>query len=313
MDLLKFRKQIRRYLKGTANETEKAVIEAWYKSYQTENEKQLPEAERERIKNNIRAGIQTALQQQRSRMWYAYRVAASVLLISGVGLAAYFVVRNKPTAPENFTTIQTKAGEVRQVTLPDSSVIWLNAASRVRIPASFTDTMRQVYLDEGEAFFKVKHDAHKPFRVNASVLKVQVLGTSFNISAYKAMPFIKISVATGKVSVSKGNKVLSVLTPGRQVTYLPAKDTYTNQEINIENSQSWKDGNTSLNQAGFDELALVYKNLFGINLQAGNAQAKAYRFTIRIKQNIPPTETLKAISQLHNTHFRKEGNTVILY
>jgi transmembrane sensor len=313
MDLLKFRKQLGRYLKGTANETEKAVIEAWYKSYQTENETQLPEADRERIKNNIRAGIQTALKQQRGRLWYAYRVAASIFLISGVGVAAYFAIRNKPSATETFTTIQTKAGEVRQITLPDSSVIWLNAASRVRVPASFTGSIRQVYLDEGEAFFKVKHNADKPFRVNASVLKVQVLGTSFNISAYRQMPFVKISVATGKVSVSRGSKVLSVLTPGQQVTYLPAKDTYGNQVIDIDNAQSWKDGNTSLNQAGFDELALVYKNLFGINLQAGSARAKAYRFTIRIKQNLPPDETLKAISQLHNTHFRKEGNTVTLY
>ncbi|MDB5150813.1 MAG: hypothetical protein JWQ57_4833 [Mucilaginibacter sp.] len=313
MDIRKFRKQLRRYLKGTANETENAIVEAWYKSYQTENNRQLPQDERERIKNNIQAGIKAAIEQHRSRSWHVYRIAASLLLVSGLSLAAYFVAHNKQSASETFTTIQTHAGEVRQVTLPDSSVIWVNAASRLRVPASFNDTLRQVYLDEGEAFFKVKHDAAKPFRVNTSVLKVQVLGTSFNISAYKQMPFIKVAVATGKVSVSHDGKTLSVLTPGQQVTYLPAKDTYSNELINIENSQSWKDGNTSLNQAGFDELALVYKNLFGINLHAGNAQAKAYRFTIRIKQNIPPYETLKAISQLHNTHFRKEGHEVTLY
>ncbi|WP_121811630.1 FecR family protein [Mucilaginibacter kameinonensis] len=313
MDIYKFRKQLRRYLKGTANETENAIVEAWYKSYQNESNQQLPQEERERIKNNIHAGIKAAIAQQRNRSWYVYRIAASVLLVSGLSLAAYFVIRNKLPQNQTFTIIQTHAGEVRQITLPDSSVIWVNAASRIRVPASFNEDIRQVYLDEGEAFFKVKHDATKPFRVNAAVLKVQVLGTSFNISAYKQMPFIKVVVATGKVSVSHGDKTLSVLTPGQQLTYLPAKDTYSNEQVNIENSQSWKDGNTSLNQAGFDELALVYKNLFNINLHAGNARAKGYRFTIRIKQNIPPDETLKAISQLHNTHFRKEGHEVTLY
>jgi transmembrane sensor len=63
----------------------------------------------------------------------------------------------------------------------------------------------------------------------------------------------------------------------------------------------------------FEELAVVFKNLYGLSLRAGNKKVYSYSFNLRIKRNLPALETLKLISQMHNTHFKKEGDEVILY
>lgn len=314
MDINKFKAKLTRYLKGTANETETAVVEAWYRSYKPDEEKELNAADLERIRNAIHTRIEIKAERNAKASFKVfYRVAASVLLVSGLLALMYYAINQKP-APETYTVLQTRPGEVKQLILPDSSVIWVNAASRMRIPSSFNEgKLRELYLDEGEAFFKVKHDTARPFRVKASGLRVQVLGTSFNINAYHKLPFVKVAVATGKVAVSQKNKLLSMLTPGQELTFLLKNNTHTQKKINIAQNQSWKDGDTYLEQASFDELALTCKNLFGIKLKAATPQVSAYQFTIRLHRSLPANETLKAISLMHNTHFRKEGDVVILY
>jgi len=314
MELRKFIKQLRRYQKGTTNETEKAIIEAWYDSYEAENEKQaLSAEERERVRNAIHANIRESVHKPTPSLWFNYRIAASILLLCSLSSLVYFLLRPAAPAQETYTTLRTVNGEVRKLILPDSSVIWLNAQSQVRIPSNFDKNIRQVYLDEGEAFFEVKHNTHKPFRVVTALLQVQVLGTSFNINAYHSLPHVKITVLTGKIGVSNGTKLLSFLTPGHELSYLTNKGTFEQQEVDANQSQSWKDGDIYLNRVKFEELSLVFKNLYGLTLKAGNQRVHDYLFSLRIKRNIPASETLKLISAIHNAHFRKEGTNVIIY
>jgi len=313
MDIRKFRNQLARYLKGTSNETETAIIEAWYKSYQNERSEQLTDHSRQQIKQAMQQRIGKAVHSSPVIDRSIYRIAASILLVSGLGLLAYQF--SKPTAilKITFITIQTRAGQVKQFVLPDSSVIWINAASKVRVPSTFNDAVRQVYLDEGEAFFEVKHNRLKPFKVTTVPLQVQVMGTSFNIKAYKALPQLNVTVSTGKVGVSQGSKLLTFLTPGSQLSYSRSNGLFTQKTVTALESQSWKDGDTYLNHVKFEELSLVFKNMYAINLKAGSKRVHDYLFTLRIKRNLEATETLKLISLMHNAHFRKEGNEVVLY
>jgi ferric-dicitrate binding protein FerR (iron transport regulator) len=314
MELRKFIKQLGRYLKGTTNETEKAIIDAWYDSYGAESEKySLPADERERVRNAMRARISESINKSAPPLWFNYRIAASVLLLCCSSVLVYFLLRPAAPVQETYTTLQTRSGEIRRVTLPDGSGIWLNAQSRIRIPSNFDKAVRQVYLDEGEAFFEVKHNTHKLFRVITAPLQVQVLGTSFNINAYHGLPHVKITVVTGKVGISRGAKLLSFLTPGQELSYLTDRGTFEQKRVDASQSQSWKDGDTYLNRVKFEELSLIFKNLYGLKLKAGNKRVHDYLFTLRIKRNTPATETLKLISAIHNAHFRKEGTDVIIY
>ncbi len=312
MDIYNFKKKLERYLKGSANETESALIEAWYKSYEVDEVRQIHDGDKASVKNSIKQKIHASLiNEAKIKRINFYRVAASLLFIAGISILFY---RNRQiNTAEAYITIQTKPGEMRQLVLPDSSVIWVNALTRVRIPEKFNNQVRNVFLDEGEAFFDVKHNALKPFKVNTPTLQVQVLGTSFNINAYKALNRTTVGVATGRVGVSAGNKTLSFLTPGKQLVFNNQTKAFANSSIDTKNLKNWQSNNIRLKQASFNELALIIKNLYGIELSAATPAVAKYQFTLRLERGTPLNDALKIISTIHNTHFRKEGNKVVLY
>jgi transmembrane sensor len=314
MDVYKFRKKLARYLRGRSNETETALIEALYRSYAV-NEQDLGESESERIRQSVYGKVKAVVFKQSIIRLPLFRIAASLVIALSVSLLIWCIsYRHKREFEQpHYYTIQTGTNDVKQVTLPDSSVIWLNAASRLRVPESFKGDLREVDLLDGEAFFDVKRNPQRPFRVNVAGLKVAVLGTSFNISAYQHLKNIKVAVATGEVGVTKGTRVLATLLPNQQLVYDRAAAGYSLQTVDAGHSQSWKQGDTYLTEAGFEELALAIKNIYGLSLKAGNGKVNDYLFSLRIQRGLPEDQVLKVISQIHNTHFRKEGNTVILY
>lgn len=311
MDKHKFRELLKRYQDGTANETERALVEAWYESYPQNNRFSLSD----NIKTNLLSRIGSVIQPpvvQPKKLWLPYlRIAASVLLVAAIGLISYLHLSKKETIV--YTTLQTHAGQIKRLVLPDSSVLWVNASTIVRYPQQFDEKRREIFLDNGEAFFEVVHDAKKPFVVHAQKVNVQVLGTSFNISAYQNLPSIKVMVATGKVGVTQNNKTLALLTPGQELSFDRKAGTSDTHVVDINDIQSWKSGYVDLKQATFAELATVVKNQLGIRLKAGNDKVSGYRFTIRIKQNLPADQTLQLINQIHGTHYRTEGDEIIIY
>lgn len=311
MDIYKFKKLLKRYRNGAANETERALVEAWYDSYQPDNDSQVSDL----IKNKIFTQVDQATHAHvlaYPASWKLYlKIAAILLAFFSVGLIAYLKLADNEKIV--FLTLQTRAGEIKKITLPDSSVLWVNASTQVRYPQQFKNNLREIYLDNGEAFFEVKHDPHNPFLVHTSHLNVQVLGTSFNISAYKNFPNIKVIVATGKVGITKNGKTLAMLTPGNQIIFDKASGQSSVTNTDVAQTQNWKKGYTDLSQATFDELARVVKNQLGIQIKAGDHKVGAYKFTLRIRQNSPFEQTLQTINQIHNTHYRKEGDSIIIY
>ncbi|WP_353196530.1 FecR domain-containing protein [Parapedobacter defluvii] len=99
----------------------------------------------------------------------------------------------------------TPKGGTYQVTLPDGTRVWLNAASTLRYPSRFSDTERLVELT-GEAYFSVTRDSKRSFKVVSAGQKVEVLGTEFNVSAYSDDPETKTTLVEGKVRLYLANE-----------------------------------------------------------------------------------------------------------
>ncbi|MCR8558880.1 FecR family protein [Mucilaginibacter sp. BJC16-A38] len=310
MDIYKFRKRLTRYLKGESNETENAIIEAWYKSYEQE-EQPLSEAEEERIRLAIHNKVKSATSKSTIIMLPIFRMAATLVFIAGIAAIIWYLRAGK-NEKADYYTVQTGTNEIKQLTLSDSSIIWVNSATRIRVPVLFKGDLREIDLQEGEAFFNVKRNP-QPFIVHTGGINVQVLGTSFNIQSYKKLKSIKVTVATGKVGVTKGKQTLAMLLPGEQEYYNTITGKGQQVNVNTNQAQSWKEGSTYLKEANFEELALCIKNIYGLSLKAASSRISAYRFTLQVQHNVPAREVLKVIGQLHNTHFRKEGNEVTLY
>jgi ferric-dicitrate binding protein FerR (iron transport regulator) len=113
-----------------------------------------------------------------------------------------------------YNTLSTERGETYATVLSDGTRIWLNAASSVRFPVAFAGNERKVEIS-GEAYFEVAKDASKPFKVLVDGLEVQVLGTHFNLNAYRDEKTIKTTLLEGSIRLTKDSES-SVLLPGQQ-------------------------------------------------------------------------------------------------
>ena len=129
------------------------------------------------------------------------------------GQLSYNSLNEKP-GKVLYNTISTPRGGQYQVVLADGSKVWLNAASSLRFPTSFTGKEREIALT-GEGYFEVAHNAAKPFKVAVNGIEVQVLGTHFNINAYDDEATIKTTLLEGSVKVGKGS-ASKMIRPGEQ-------------------------------------------------------------------------------------------------
>lgn len=138
------------------------------------------------------------LARERARRRSAGPRSRPLVLGLGLGLAAAMVALTILPLRDVYAT---GAGEVRTVTLDDGSTVWLNGDSRLRV--DFTAPIRRVVLERGEAFFKVAHDANRPFVVEAEPERITVTGTEFNVR--RAPASVEVAVSEGHVKVDSTN------------------------------------------------------------------------------------------------------------
>ncbi|NIG54599.1 FecR family protein [Chitinophaga sp. Cy-1792] len=138
----------------------------------------------------------------------------------------------------SFNTLLVPYAHTAELTLSDGTHVWLNAGSRLVYPPAFDKTERSVVL-EGEGYFEVSKDAARPFYVYAGDSKVKVLGTSFNISAYKDDQQQQFVLCTGSISVETGTHA-SLLKPGQMAVVTDGIQQEAGM-VSTEMYTAWKD------------------------------------------------------------------------
>ncbi len=127
--------------------------------------------------------------------------AALLILAMTLGFTARSFFRHEQErVASSMIRYSVPMGSRSHIELPDGSQVWLNSGSTLRCPANFSATKREVFLS-GEAFFEVEHNAKRPFMVNTDLIRIDVLGTAFNVKAYPDEDIIETSVRSGKVKV----------------------------------------------------------------------------------------------------------------
>jgi transmembrane sensor len=174
-------------------------------------------------------------------------VACLLILFSGLAiLYQYKSPAQKQAARAAELTYYTAHGKTQKLSLQDGTEIWMNAGTTIRISSGFSSSkLRQVYLDQGEAFFKVRRDTLRPFSIATKNMLTTVLGTSFNIKAYPDEQIYQVAVSTGKVKVAKKeNSQLNILTTGlvrgQVLTYHISSRKAEIDTRNTEMISNWK-------------------------------------------------------------------------
>ncbi|RBL89571.1 FecR family protein [Chitinophaga flava] len=145
-----------------------------------------------------------------------------------------------PTGRTIYNTMQTPHGCMYQLTLPDGSRVWLNAASSIRYPTTFPANSRQVAVT-GEAYFDIAKDEHKPFTVTANDIQIQVLGTAFNIMAYPDENTLQATLVQGAININT-SKTRQLLQPGEQASIGHTSGQLSISRPNLDEVLSWKNG-----------------------------------------------------------------------
>ena len=209
-----------------------------------------------------------------SKKWLS--VAAVVLIAMGISYTLFDI--NPPVEPPTVavSTIEkvNSSGHRSKIVMRDGTKIFLNAESKI----SYSDEkygveLREIYL-EGEAYFEVAKNADVPFIVKTKKLSTTALGTAFNIRAFNDESSSQISLAEGKVKVSKidGNNSNS----NENIFLLPDEEVQLNQDnlikrkFNTDKVLSWKDGIIYFNETDFTDAVRVLERWYNVKFELNN-------------------------------------------
>lgn len=208
-----------------------------------------------------------------------------------------------------YNTIITPRGGQYQLLLPDGSKVWLNAASALRFPASFTGAERVVELT-GEGYFEVAHTSTAaPFKVKVNDAMVEVLGTHFNINAYPDEKNMHTTLLEGAVKVTRG-KQSGLLKPGEDAALSNTGDVLNISEADTESAVAWKNGIFSFHG---DDVPTVMRQLsrwYNVEVSYEGAVPQ-HRFEGRIWRSYTLAQTL-AVLQATDIHFRIENRKLVV-
>ena len=160
------------------------------------------------------------------------QIAASILLLFASGLTILYYIQHQElqTLAEQDVIVRSGDSGTSQVSLPDGTLVRLNANSSLTYQQNFGQDNRKVKLS-GEGYFEVKKNTEKKFIVNTGYIDVTVLGTKFNLYAYEDKDIIEMALVEGHVNVSTSQPPYQTICvkPNEKVTY----NKYDNK-LNIE-------------------------------------------------------------------------------
>ncbi len=280
--------------------------------------------------------FQTRLEPLRARSFRKWYAAAAVIAFFMASILVFYKLRTKPTQVSS-ELLLTHYGQRIKATLPDGSVVWLNAGSSIKYVNNIRDGKREVMLN-GEAYFDVKHDAVHPFVVHAGKLNVVVLGTAFNIKAYNTEPYIETTLIRGKV------EILNTVKPGAPIVLLPNQKVRVDTQTNTNNKvvlfgkhvvkdstvmprkkefiaevpdttiveTAWVDNKLSFKNEDFASLARQLNRWFAVNITFDNDKYVDRHFTGTFKnQNID--EVMQALQLTESFHYSINNDQIRIW
>jgi hypothetical protein len=241
--------------------------------------------------------------------------AGNTTIMKQEGTLTYRSGTSAPLGEITYNTLSTPHGGQYHLELPDGSKVWLNAASSIRYPTVFNGNEREVELT-GEAYFEIRKNHDKPFRVHFTSPStdgegregmIEVLGTHFNVNAYPDETVMKTTLLEGKVKVSSMvNDQWSMLQPGQQAAIHHARLTI--HDVDTEEAVAWKNGlfyfdNVDI-QAIMRQLARWYKVQVVFK-----GKIPARRFAGQVSRSANLSQVLKILA-LSKVHFTIEDDIV---
>ena len=234
----------------------------------------------------------------------AAAAAAIVLLAMSV---EFFVV--KRLSADTTTWLVTAENSKGRFMLPDGSVVWLNADSRLAYSDRFTASGSRAVRLEGEAYFEVAKNKDKRFIVCCNDLEIEALGTTFDVKGYCDDHSVTTLLAEGSVKVSNKTDV-TLLKPGEKVEYHKNKQTFTKSPISdMREIDFWRNNMLIFNSSSLAEIATTLERMYGVKVVFDSEKLKNVPFSGTIR-NSSLHNVFYIISLTYPLTYELEGDTV---
>ena len=247
-----------------------------------------------------------------SALW---RYAAVVAIIIAVGCISYW--QGEVNVKDTFADISVEAplGSKTKLYLPDGSLVWLNAGSRMTYSQGFGVDNRKVEL-EGEGYFEVKRNEKIPFFVKTKDLQLQVLGTKFNFRDYPEDHEVVVSLLEGKVGLNNllREEKEAVLSPDERAVLNKANGFLTVESVTASNASQWTDGYLFFDEELLSDIAKELERSYNVKIHIANDSLKTFRFYgnfVRREQNIQ--EVLEALASTEKMQYKIEERNITIY
>ncbi len=207
-----------------------------------------------------------------------------------------------------YNTMSTPRGGEYQLTLPDGTKAWLNAASSITFPAAFTGSERNVQIT-GEVYLEVAKDKRKPFLVQVNDVKLEVLGTHFNVNAYGDDRTVRTTLLEGSVKVNAGSGS-RVIAPGQQAKVAQGGKLTVDANVNIAETMAWKNGRFVFEGAPIETVMRQLSRWYDVEVQA--VEDIDDLFFVDVPRNKKISDVLKALELTGKVKFKIEGKKIMI-
>lgn len=214
--------------------------------------------------------------------------------------------RDKGTA--DFNQLIVPAGKRSFIVLPDSSEVWVNSGSRLVFPPVFASSRREVYV-EGEIFLHVKHDETRPFIVRTRQFAVEVLGTSFHVSAYGDEQEQNVVLVSGKVKVEAGKKENYFLAENEMFDFNGGHPLV--RQVDPEDYISWINGVYRFRSEGLAVVAKKLSRYYGRKIVCAKETA-AIHCSGKLELRDSLEEVLENLKQATSVRWEDRGDYIEL-
>ncbi|RFM36910.1 FecR family protein [Chitinophaga silvisoli] len=222
------------------------------------------------------------------------------------GQLAYKTDKNS-SSESHYNSLITPRGGQFMIILPDGSKVWLNAATSLRYPTTFTGNTREVQL-AGEAYFEIAQNAQQPFVVKVNNLEVKVLGTHFNIMGYPDEKSIQTTLLQGAVQVQHNTAAVR-LSPGQQARLQDGNMTIK-KDVDVEEIIAWKNGYFHFNHETLQGVMRQISRWYDVEVIYEGAVPER-EFGGKIERNNSLNDVLK-ILELSNVHYKIKERKIII-
>jgi ferric-dicitrate binding protein FerR (iron transport regulator) len=201
-------------------------------------------------------------------------------------------------------SVRTPRGGTYQVVLPDGSKVWLNAGSSLTFPKKFDKQARVVMLT-GEAYFEIAKNPAQPFRVLTIGQHVTVLGTHFNVNAYRDELAPRTTLVEGSVNVSWANQT-AILKPGQQAVML--NKSFKISKVNVDEVLSWKNGKFKFSNESIESLMRKISRWYDVDIEYRGEITKE-KFGGQVSKFSKVSDILEVLQLTGYVHFKIEDPT----